>query len=100
SQESPAVWIGLDTATKADTVTVRWPRGILQSEINAAADRVVRGKELDRKGTSCPLLYTWNGKGWEFVTDSLGGSAYGSLGAPGPSRAMENSIRSRSISAT
>ena len=83
SQESPVVWIGLDTATKADTITVRWPSGILQSEINAAADRIVRVKELDRKGTSCPLLYTWNGKEFEFVTDFLGGSAYGYLVAPG-----------------
>src|SRR5438045_2322092 len=74
---------GWGTATKADTITVRWPSGILQSEINAAADRIVRVKELDRKGTSCPLLYTWNGKEFEFVTDFLGGSAYGYLVAPG-----------------
>jgi Flp pilus assembly protein TadD len=83
SQDSSIVWLGLDKATKADSITVRWPSGILQSEINAPADRILTVKELDRKGTSCPLLYTWNGNAFEFVTDFLGGSAYGYLVAPG-----------------
>jgi hypothetical protein len=83
SQEGPTVWLGLGSARKADTITVRWPSGILQSEINAEAGKVVRIRELDRKGTSCPLLYTWNGSTFEFVTDFLGGSAIGYLVAPG-----------------
>ncbi|HYK89233.1 MAG TPA: FG-GAP-like repeat-containing protein [Acidobacteriota bacterium] len=83
SQDSPIVWIGLGQATKADTITVRWPSGILQSEISVPADRITRIKELDRKGTSCPLLYTWNGSGYEFISDFLGGCAIGYLEAPG-----------------
>ncbi len=83
SQDSPTVWFELGTAAKADTITVRWPSGILQSELNVAVDRVVKIKELDRKGTSCPLLYTWNGSKFEFVTDFLGGCAIGYLEAPG-----------------
>ena len=83
SQDSPMIWIGLGVADKADTVTVRWPSGILQSEVNVAGDAIVRVKELDRKGTSCPLLYTWNGSAFEFVTDFLGGSSIGYLQAPG-----------------
>ena len=79
---SQVVWLGLDSA-KVDSITVRWPSGVLQSEINVAADRVARVKELDRKGTSCPLLYAWNGKQFEFVTDFLGGCAIGYLQAPG-----------------
>jgi hypothetical protein len=83
SQDSPIWWLGLGSAAKADTVTVRWPGGVLQSEINVAADKVVQVRELDRKGTSCPLLYTWTGDGYDFVTDFLGGSAIGYLTAPG-----------------
>ncbi len=83
SQDSPVLWVGLGQAEKADTVTVRWPGGVLQSEINVPADRIAEIKELDRKGTSCPLLYTWNGRAYEFVTDFLGGCAIGYLEEPG-----------------
>jgi tetratricopeptide (TPR) repeat protein len=83
SQDCPIVWIGLGQASQADSITVRWPSGILQSEINVQADRIIRIKELDRKGTSCPLLYSWNGRKFQFVTDFLGGCAIGYLEAPG-----------------
>ncbi len=83
SQDSAFVWLELGSSPKADTITVRWPSGILQSELNVAADKVVHIKELDRKGTSCPLLYSWNGDRYEFVTDFLGGSAIGYLETPG-----------------
>jgi Tfp pilus assembly protein PilF len=83
SQDSPTVWFELGKLARVDTITVRWPSGILQSELNVAADRVVKIKELDRKGTSCPLLYTWNGRAFEFITDFLGGCAIGYLESPG-----------------
>jgi len=34
-------------------------------------------EELDRKPSSCPYLYTWNGERFEFVTDFLGGGEMG-----------------------
>jgi Flp pilus assembly protein TadD len=83
AQEPPVVWCGLGPASKADTITVRWPSGILQSEINVPAGAVATIRELDRKGTSCPLLYTWDGRGFRFITDFLGGCAIGYLVAPG-----------------
>ncbi len=33
--------------------------------------------ELDRKPSSCPFLYTWNGTRFEFVTDFMGGGELG-----------------------
>jgi hypothetical protein len=83
SQDSPVVHLGLGRQGKADTVTIRWPSGILQSEIDPAAGKMHQVRELDRKGTSCPILYTWNGTSFEFVTDFLGGSAIGYLQSPG-----------------
>ena len=42
-----------------------------------------RSTELDRKPSSCPYLYTWNGERFEFVTDFMGGGEMGYWDAPG-----------------
>jgi tetratricopeptide (TPR) repeat protein len=84
---------GLGPRTAADVVRVIWPSGILQSETNLSApagpassnsrfSRTVL-TELDRKPSSCPFLYTWNGSRFEFVTDFMGGGEMG--GWLGPS---------------
>ena len=39
--------------------------------------------ELDRKPSSCPYLYAWNGERFEFVTDFLGAGEMGYYEAPG-----------------
>jgi hypothetical protein len=39
--------------------------------------------ELDRKPSSCPYLYTWNGERFEFITDFMGGGELGYWLAPG-----------------
>ena len=40
-------------------------------------------EELDRKPSSCPFLFTWNGERFEFVTDFLGAGEMGYWEAPG-----------------
>src|SRR5439155_8511643 len=40
-------------------------------------------KELDRKPSSCPFLYAWNGRRFEFVTDFMGGGEMGYWEGPG-----------------
>jgi hypothetical protein len=40
-------------------------------------------QELDRKPSSCPFLFTWNGRRFEFVSDFLGGGEMGYWEAPG-----------------
>ncbi|MFM8394871.1 MAG: FG-GAP-like repeat-containing protein, partial [Acidobacteriota bacterium] len=78
---------GLGPRTKVDAVQIFWPAGILQSELAVSvasnAQRENPIEELDRKGTSCPILYAWNGSEYSFVTDFLGGAAFGALVAPG-----------------
>jgi hypothetical protein len=64
-------------------VRVLWPAGIVQSETEIAKDKPLLLTELDRKPSSCPYLYTWNGERFEFVTDFLGGGEMGHLDAPG-----------------
>jgi tetratricopeptide (TPR) repeat protein len=91
SSSSPAVSpsgivFGLGSRAAADVVRVLWPSGILQAETSprpAAASRTFTVTELDRKPSSCPYLFTWNGTRFEFVTDFMGGGEMGGWAGPG-----------------
>jgi tetratricopeptide (TPR) repeat protein len=76
------VLFGLGTRTSADVVRVIWPSGTLQAE-SAGGERTVTIEELDRKPSSCPYLYTWNGSRFEFITDFMGGGEIGYWQGPG-----------------
>jgi hypothetical protein len=78
---------GLGMRQGPDVVRVLWPSGILQAEIPPAAPAAARAQsitvaELDRKPSSCPYLFTWNGTRFEFVTDFMGGGEMGDWVAP------------------
>ena len=77
---------GLGSRAAADIVRVLWPSGILQTELAPAPGAPGAGAlaltELDRKPSSCPFLFTWNGERFEFVTDFLGGGEMGDWLAP------------------
>lgn len=80
SSPAPAaagVVFGLGYRTQVDALQLIWPAGILQSEVAVKASERNDVEELDRKGTSCPILYAWDGSRYQFVTDFLGGSAIG-----------------------
>ena len=91
SAASPAaapadVLFGLGTRAAVDVVRVLWPAGIVQAEPIGADTQKARTLdvvELDRKPSSCPYLYTWNGERFEFVTDFLGGGEMGYQVSPG-----------------
>jgi tetratricopeptide (TPR) repeat protein len=89
SSSSPAVassdiGFGLGPRTRADVVRVLWPSGILQAETDfKPGRRTITVTELDRKPSSCPYLFTWNGSTFEFVTDFMGGGEMGAWLAPG-----------------
>ncbi|MDT5294762.1 MAG: hypothetical protein QOJ76_1642 [Acidobacteriota bacterium] len=85
---------GLGHRVGADAVRVLWPAGIVQAEteiVKARGPGAVASKrgqtlpltELDRKPSSCPYLYTWNGRRFEFITDFMGGGEMGYLEEPG-----------------
>ena len=83
------ILFGLGNRPAADAIRVLWPSGILQAEVISAppslpappgppalpAPLIV--EELDRKPSSCPFLFTWNGERFEFVTDFLGAGEMG-----------------------
>lgn len=79
---------GLGTRAGADVTRVIWPSGILQAETaqSGGSSSVLPSPfvvtELDRKPSSCPFLFVWNGERFEFVTDFLGGGEMGYWEAP------------------
>jgi len=77
------VIFGLGQRAAADTVRILWPSGTLQAELDPPRDAPAAITELDRKPSSCPFLYAWNGKRFEFVTDFMGGGEMGYREGPG-----------------
>jgi tetratricopeptide (TPR) repeat protein len=81
---------GLGRRAAPDGIRVLWPSGIVQAELELTASTAankscsaVAVTELDRKPSSCPYLYAWNGERFEFVTDFMGGGEMGYWEAPG-----------------
>ncbi|HEY7169878.1 MAG TPA: FG-GAP-like repeat-containing protein [Vicinamibacterales bacterium] len=75
---------GLGGRPGADAVRVLWPSGILQAETRETPlPSPLAIEELDRKPSSCPFLFTWNGERFEFVTDFMGAGEMGYLEEPG-----------------
>ncbi|MEN3338059.1 MAG: hypothetical protein V7647_1735 [Acidobacteriota bacterium] len=78
---------GLGTRPGADVVRVLWPSGTVQAEVPQAPQApgmpTVMVTELNRKPSSCPYLFTWNGSAFQFVTDFMGGGELGYWLAPG-----------------
>ena len=77
SQGPPEILAGLGKNTNADIVRMLWPTGVLQDEIDVAVNKPVSFLELDRRGSSCPTLFAWNGEKYEFITDVIGAGVVG-----------------------
>ncbi len=82
-QNSTDIVVGLGDAKEADIVRMTWPTGVLQDEIQVAGDRQQNFTEIDRRGSSCPTLFVWNGERYEFVADMLGAGVIGHWVGPG-----------------
>ena len=80
----PAV-LGLGGVGKADYVDFLWPDGVAQAEMALAAGQTHKVAELQRKISSCPVLFAWNGTRFEFITDFAGVGGLGYFSAPGVS---------------
>jgi hypothetical protein len=82
-QNSTDIVVGLGDAKEADIVRMTWPTGVLQDEINVAGDKQQNFLEIDRRGSSCPTLFVWNGERYELVADMLGAGVVGHWIGPG-----------------
>lgn len=82
-QSTADLLVGLGKETKADVVRLLWPTGVPQDEIEAAAGQTHKISELDRRGSSCPILFAWDGARYRFVSDMLGAGVLGHWIGPG-----------------
>lgn len=82
-QNSLEIIAGLGRATQADVVRMLWPTGVLQDEIQLAAARAHILNEIDRRGSSCPTLFVWDGDRYRLVADIIGAGVLGHWVGPG-----------------
>jgi tetratricopeptide (TPR) repeat protein len=77
TQAAPQILVGLGDAQGIDLLRILWPTGVLQDEIDLPHTRVIAMKEADRRGSSCPVLFVWDGHKYKFVTDVIGAAVVG-----------------------
>ncbi len=82
-QSALPIHVGLGSEKGADVVRLLWPTGVPQDEIKLEGRKSQQVDELDRRGSSCPILFAWNGKEYEFIADMIGPGVVGHWVAPG-----------------
>jgi Tfp pilus assembly protein PilF len=76
-QNSPEIIAGLGPETSADVVRMTWPTGVVQDEVEIAANEQKNILEIDRRGSSCPALFAWDGSRYQFIADMIGAGVVG-----------------------
>lgn len=66
-----------------DAVRITWSNGLIQNEVKQAAGRAYSYKEAQRLSGSCPMIWTWDGNGIQFITDVLGVAPLGAADGDG-----------------
>jgi tetratricopeptide (TPR) repeat protein len=77
TQPPPQILVGLGDAKGVDLLRILWPTGVLQDEIDLPQGPVIAMKEADRRGSSCPVLFVWDGHKYKFVVDVVGAGVVG-----------------------
>jgi tetratricopeptide (TPR) repeat protein len=77
TQPAPQILAGLGDADHVDLLRILWPTGVLQDEIDLPKGPVIAMKEADRRGSSCPVLFAWDGHKYKLVTDVIGAAVVG-----------------------
>ncbi len=83
AQGAAAVHVGLGPRTRVDYVRILWPDGVVQGELDVPVGRATEIEETQRRMSSCPLLFAWDGERFRFITDFMGGGGLGFFVAPG-----------------
>ena len=82
SQGAQELLAGIGAAEHADMVRMLWPTGVPQDETEVGTKSSLAITELDRRGSSCPTLFAWNGERYEFISDVIGAAVVGHWVSP------------------
>jgi len=75
--------VGMRDKKLADTIRITWPNGLIQNEVKQAVGKSYEYKEAQRLSGSCPMIWTWNGREFQFITDVLGVAPLGASSGDG-----------------
>jgi hypothetical protein len=67
----------------ADTVRITWPNGLIQNETKQLGNRSYTYKEQQKLSGSCPMIWTFDGKQFRFISDVLGVAPLGATSGDG-----------------
>ena len=74
---------GLGSYTETDTIRISWLNGLIQNETKEAAGRTVVYNEAPRLSGSCPIVYAWNGREFQYIAEVLGVAPLGASSGDG-----------------
>lgn len=72
-----------DGRPTVDTVRITWPNGLIQNETGKKSSEALKIEEAQRLSGSCPMIFTWNGERFQFITDVLGVAPLGASSGDG-----------------
>jgi tetratricopeptide (TPR) repeat protein len=81
-QGSTEIVAGLGFEREAEVIRLLWPTGVLQDEMQIHALKSEQISEIDRRGSSCPIVFVWNGEKYEFLADMIGPGIVGHWTGP------------------
>jgi tetratricopeptide (TPR) repeat protein len=81
--EGVPLLFGMGAYQTVDTVRITWPNGTIQNETRQAVNQAPVYEEAQRLSGSCPMIFTWSGHAFEFITDVLGVAPLGASAGDG-----------------
>lgn len=78
-----ALRFALPAVREIDAIRITWPNGLIQSEARQPVNRALAFREAQRLSGSCPTVWTWNGRAFEYITDILGVAPLGAAAGNG-----------------
>lgn len=73
----------VDDRADIDAVRITWPNGLIQNETHQKGEGSLTIPEAQRLSGSCPMIFSWNGDKFQFITDVLGVAPLGASSGDG-----------------